>query len=124
VGAMEIQVGNRDSIFTVGVSGELDLYHSFKLKEQILKLTSQPVGGIILNLQGTTYIDSSGVGVLILANSVCKTKKIGFKMVHVHGPVRRVIELTKLLGYLPILNTEEEAFAALGGSSGSDGRQQ
>ncbi len=113
MGSMDIQLSERNGIKIVSVRGELDLYSSFKLKEQMIRLAANPPSGIILDLEKTTYIDSSGVGVLILTNSLCRSKKIGFKTVQVHGPVRRVIELTKLLGYLPIAKDADEAILAL-----------
>ena len=110
---MEIKTRENSSIFVIDVVGDMDLYSSFKLKELIDKLTGESVRKFIINLDEVAYIDSSGVGSLIYINSLCKKKDILFKIVNVKGTVRRVIELTKLLGYLPIANTEEDAIDLL-----------
>lgn len=119
MGPIEINHVNQSGVHILRVVGELDLYNSYKLKDLVAKLTAGPIRGLILNLDKTSYIDSSGIGVLILTRSLCKNKNLFFRTVHVHGPVRRVIELTKLIGYLPILGTEEEALGEIGGAHGA-----
>ena len=110
---MEIKTRERFSIFVIDVIGDMDLYSSFRLKELVDKLTNENVRKFIINLDEVAYIDSSGVGSLIYINSLCKKKDINFKIVNVKGTVKRVIELTKLLGYLPIANSEEDAIQLL-----------
>ena len=110
---MEIRTRENTSIFVIDVIGDMDLYSSFRLKELIDKLTGENIRKFIINLDEVAYIDSSGVGSLIYINSLCKKKDIHFKIVNVKGTVRRVIELTKLLGYLPISNSEDEAIQLL-----------
>lgn len=110
---MEIKTRENSSIFVIDVIGDMDLYSSFRLKELVDKLTNENVKKFIINLDEVSYIDSSGVGSLIYINSLCKKKDISFKIVNVKGTVKRVIELTKLLGYLPIANSEEDAVSLL-----------
>jgi len=52
----------------------------------------------IINLENVDYIDSSGIGALIY---ICSTiRKLGLKLfiTNIHGSVKKVIELTKLMG--------------------------
>lgn len=106
---MQINTRSHGKTRIVDVSGDLDVYNSFKLKELANKMVSETPAPIIIDLGETGYIDSSGVGVLIFVNSLCKKNSVPFQISRVHGPVRKVIELTKLIGYLPIAESEEEA---------------
>jgi anti-sigma B factor antagonist len=106
---MELKLSDQNACSIIAVEGELDLYNAFKLKELTMKLVSSAVRGIIINLAETKYIDSSGVGSIIYSYALCKNNKIGFYLTDVHGSVRRVIELTKLIGFLPIVENQEEA---------------
>ncbi len=110
---MELQQREADSVQIIDISGDLDLYNSGKLKETINKLVASNIRGLILNFEKVDYIDSSGVGVLIYSNSLLKSNKTPFRIIQVHGSVRRVIELTKLIGFLPIVDTEQTALAQI-----------
>ncbi len=106
---MELKIRKTGSNYIIDVNGEMDLYNSYKLKELVMKMLEKKVERFIINLENVDYIDSSGIGALIY---ICSTiKKLGDKLVitNIHGSVKKVIELTKLMGYFPIMNSIEEA---------------
>jgi anti-sigma B factor antagonist len=106
---MELKLTDAIGCSIIAVEGELDLYNAFRLKELTMKLVSSAVKGIVINLAEAKYIDSSGIGSIIYSYALCKNNKIAFYLTDVHGSVRRVIELTKLIGFLPIVENQEEA---------------
>ena len=65
--------------------------------------------GFIINLEQVDYIDSSGIGALIYICSTIKKMNLKLAISNIHGSVKKVIELTKLMGYFPIANSVEEA---------------
>ena len=65
----------------------------------------------IINLEQVDYIDSSGIGALIYICSTIKKMNLKLSITNIHGSVKKVIELTKLMGYFPIANTVEEAIS-------------
>lgn len=74
-----------------------------------MKMLEKKVERFVINLENVDYIDSSGIGALIY---ICSTiKKMNHRLVitNIHGSVKKVIELTKLMGYFPITQTIEEA---------------
>jgi anti-sigma B factor antagonist len=89
--------------------GDMDLYNSYKVKDFIQQLIGQNKQNFILNLEELNYIDSGGIGSLININTMIKKSNLKLQMVNVHGSVRRVIELTKLLNYFPISDNIETA---------------
>ncbi len=111
---MELKQIEENGCAIISVDGELDLYNAFKLKELTMKLVSKAVKGIIINMAEAKYIDSSGVGSIIYSYALCKNNKVPFYLTDVHGSVRRVIELTKLVGFLPIVENQEEALTKIG----------
>jgi anti-sigma B factor antagonist len=106
---MELKIRKSGDNYIIDVNGEMDLYNSYKLKELVMKMLEKKVEHFIINLENVDYIDSSGIGALIY---ICSTiKKMNFKLIitNIHGSVKKVIELTKLMGYFPITNSIEEA---------------
>ena len=79
---------------------------------------------VALNMASVSFIDSAALGWLVLAQR--RFQRIGGKMAIVAptGFVRDVLELTEIVEWIPIVNTEEEALRTFGSieetSSNSD----
>lgn len=101
------------TITSVAVEGEMDLYNSHKLKELVTEMYETDPHALILDFQGLSYIDSSGISVLLYIFTQAKKKNLGLWFVNVHGSVRKVIELTSLLGFFPIADSFDEAVSKL-----------
>lgn len=106
---MEIKIRNYSSIYIVDLTGEIDLYNYFKLKEVILKMIDKGIKNYIINFENVTYLDSSGIGAIIFINTKLKSLGHNLFLVNINGSVKRVIELTNLIGFLPIKETIQEA---------------
>ena len=78
-----------------------------------MKMLEKNVKNFIINLEQVDYIDSSGIGALIFICSTIKKMNLKLSISNIHGSVKKVIELTKLMGYFPISNSVEEAILAL-----------
>ena len=87
----------------------MDLYNSYKLKDLIIKMLDKKVNKFIINLNDVEYIDSSGIGALIFICSTLKKSNLNLYISNIRGSVKKVIELTKLTGYLPLIGTVQEA---------------
>ncbi len=107
---MEIETKNvgQDGM-CISPNGELDLYSADRLKVKVLEAFDAKYGALIIDLSQVSYIDSSGVGILLFTFAQSKRRKADIFFAGLQGPVRRVIELTSLLGYLPITESVEEA---------------
>ena len=106
---MDLKIRKNGEIYIIDVNGEMDLYNSYKLKELVMKMLEKNVKNFIINLEQVDYIDSSGIGALIYICSTMKKMNLKFAISNVHGSVKKVIELTKLMGYFPIANSVAEA---------------
>ena len=110
---MELKIRKSGLVYIIDVNGEMDLYNSYKLKELILKMIDKKIQSYIINLEKVDYIDSSGIGALIYICSTVKKNNMKFRIANIHGSVKKVIELTKLMGYFPISNSIEEAISKI-----------
>lgn len=108
---MELKIRKSNEIYIIDVNGEMDLYNSYKLKELVMKMLEKKVRNFIINLEHVDYIDSSGIGALIYICSTIKKMSLKLSITNIHGSVKKVIELTKLMGYFPIAATVEEAIS-------------
>ena len=106
---MELKIRKNGEVYIIDVNGEMDLYNSYKLKELVMKMLEKNVKHFVINLEQVDYIDSSGIGALIYICSTMKKMNLKLAMANIHGSVKKVIELTKLMGYFPIAQTVDDA---------------
>lgn len=109
---MEITRRESGEIVIFDINGEIDLYNAPEIKDKIKDEMNKNKVNIIINLDKVSYIDSSGIGVLI--SSLSNLKKVGgaLKLINVYASVRKVFELTKLTSFFDIYDSEADALAA------------
>ena len=95
---MELKIRKNGDVYIIDVTGEMDLYNSYKLKELVMKMLEKNVKNFVINLEQVDYIDSSGIGALIYICSTIKKMNLNLAIANIHGSVKKVIELTKLMG--------------------------
>ena len=82
------------------LSGDVDLQTTSDLKTEITKITG--VTALEIDASAVTYIDSSGVAVLLMARQFCAQQNIAISLPTVSAAVHRVLEIAKLDKILPI----------------------
>ncbi len=108
---MEIVCRERDFIAILDIQGEIGLYSAPEIKDKIQGFISENKCNVIINLGEVSYIDSSGIGALISSLSSLKKSNGGMKIINVLSTVRKVFELTKLVSFFEIYDSEDEAIA-------------
>jgi len=101
--SMELKLRKAGTIYVIDVIGEMDLYNAFRLKDLVKKMIDGGVKSYVLNLDQVPYMDSSGIGSLLYVHSELKKRGLPLRIAGVKGSVRKVIELTKLMEYFPIV---------------------
>jgi anti-sigma B factor antagonist len=86
-----------DGVYRLGVSGELDLASHKALKEEVERAEASEANGILLDLSDLTFIDSTGMAVLVRAHERSLTNGIPLRFSPVDGQVREMLELTGLM---------------------------
>jgi anti-anti-sigma factor len=78
----------------VTVSGELDVASSQVLERELAKL--HEVAFVVVDLRALTFIDSTGLGVLVRAHQIAQEQGRRFGLVRGNGQVNRLLNLTGL----------------------------
>ncbi len=106
---MEISQREKDSVVLLDIQGEIDLYNAPEIKSVIQELIDQKKFNVVINLEKVSYIDSSGIGALISSLSNLKKYHGNMKIVNVLASIKKVFELTKLISFFEIYESEDEA---------------
>jgi anti-anti-sigma factor len=106
--AFEARCERRNDAVVIVVSGELDLGSADKLRA-VLHGPDAQARTVILDLRGVTFIDSSGLGVIVGHNRRATEEEFRFA-VAVGGAktVGRVLDLSGLRATLAIIEDPEE----------------
>jgi anti-sigma B factor antagonist len=90
------------------LSGEIDFTSSGAVQSALLAMILPGGGAMIIDLTGITFLDSSGLGVLVQAYRVATDRDTRLLVV-ASGPVRKLLRLT---GLETVLETYDERSAA------------
>lgn len=93
----------------VTVSGELDVASSQALEQELGKL--QGTATVVVDLRGLTFIDSTGLGVLVRGHQLAKEQGRRFGLVRGNGQVNRLLSLTGLDTELLVADSTEQLLA-------------
>ncbi|HMJ04186.1 MAG TPA: STAS domain-containing protein [Conexibacter sp.] len=78
--------------------GELDLGSVTQLETQIEELRSRGFATIVLDLRQLTFMDSTGLRLLLRFDAESRSNGLHFAIIDCEGPVRRLLELTRIDG--------------------------
>ena len=86
----------------VSLAGEIDLSTAQRLRSELLAVivAAPPGADVRVDLAGVTFVDATGIGVLIRANQAARRAGIGFAVANPTGVVRRIIDVLDLAGTL------------------------
>jgi anti-sigma B factor antagonist len=112
-GAMDLRMRVRENegITIVDVAGELELHNAPQLRAELLKLCEADAPCVAVDLSGLTFIDSTGIGVLVGALKRAREHGGALTLICPVPRIRRVFEITGLLKALPLYETRGEALA-------------
>jgi anti-sigma B factor antagonist len=112
-----------DDVVVVIVEGEHDIYTAPTLRERLDEAIGRG-NGVVVDLTGATFVDSSVLGALLDARRRALDAGQGFVVCvgdEVEPGVQRILDITGLVPVLPVVNGREEAIRTARGSNGSSG---
>lgn len=114
IGGSETSVLEDVTILTV--TGQLDFALSVKLAPELDAALRSPARAIVIDLEGVSLVDSSGLALMI--NAFRSLDRTGRELAIAcpRGTQRRPFELTALDRQLPLHDTREAALAAVSAS--------
>jgi len=108
---LELNIKHEHQGSVLSVSGDVDMYSSPKLREGVIEAVSNAAGKLVAHVSEVTYIDSSGVAVLIDALKRCTAKKMPFILAEPSKAVLDVIDLALLNDVFDIKESLEDALS-------------
>lgn len=79
------------------------------LKSELVILSNEGIGNLILDLSKVKYVDSSGLSAILTANRLWKSLGTFVLTGIEHDPVRKLIEISRLDSVLTIVPTVAES---------------
>ncbi|HLR70329.1 MAG TPA: anti-sigma F factor antagonist [Pseudogracilibacillus sp.] len=108
----------KENVLIVRLRGELDHHEAVMLREEWQnKLAEENVQNVILNLEEVTFMDSSGIGVLL--GRYKEIIQLGGELVvcSVNPAIKRIFEMSGLFKIIRLAQNEQLALDSLGVAS-------
>lgn len=95
----------------VSLSGEVDIVRSPDLQTALQDAVGRAPkgGGVVVDLSGVTYMDSSGVATLVRGLQLSRKKGAGLVLCGLQDRVRSIFEIARLDTVFPIAGSLDEA---------------
>ncbi|SFE32291.1 anti-sigma F factor antagonist [Alteribacillus iranensis] len=113
--SLSVNLETKGNVLCIRLEGELDHHAAGKLRQQVDNvLQEKGIKHIVLNLEELTFMDSSGIGVIL--GRYQQISKQGGEMVvcSISSPVKRIFELSGLFKILRLESREADALRKLG----------
>ena len=102
-----------DQTQVLEVEGQVDLYSAPTLKEHTWRVIDSGARRVIVDLSRVSFMDSTGLGVLIGALKRLRTAHGSLALVVTDYDIERLFELTGLDGTFQIYRTRDQAIEKL-----------
>lgn len=109
------QALRRADVGVVEVVGEVDASTAYILRDALTEAIAEGATHVIADLTGVTFMDSSGLGVLVGRLKEIRARGGSLHVAAGHERVLRVFEVTRLDTVFPMHSSADEAFARLSG---------
>jgi anti-anti-sigma factor len=108
--SLDVESRQTESGVTVlAPSGRLDVTGAPALKEAVSEAMKNGNPRLVIDMEGVTFVDSSGLGSVVSALKQVRTSKGDLRLAAPNQQVRVVLELTTLDRVFPYFATVEEA---------------
>ena len=102
---------NGDGVTVLTVAGDLDFYTASLLRTPLLQLASTPSTVIVLDLASLSFIDSTGVGLLIFGFKRARKKDNWFRLAALSPWTSDLLDHMGVLKLFDVFETVEQAIA-------------
>ena len=102
-----LEFSEKNSELTATLRGELDHCLAASVREQIdEKLIQLRASSLVLDLSRISFMDSSGLGLIMGRYAVCRKNGVDFRL---RGADGRVVKMLELAGLSRVIGVEENA---------------
>jgi anti-sigma B factor antagonist len=100
-----------DGIFLIEVEGELDLYSSAELMRTVEHVVGKNASAVVVDLSRTTFIDSTGLGVLVAGTKLMRGRGDELHLVGSTPATAAALSSAGLASYFSLSATVADAVA-------------
>jgi anti-sigma B factor antagonist len=100
--------------YLIALTGEVDLYTAPEFKQELLDAIAKGAKQVVVDLSGTTFIDSTTLGVLVGGVKRLRTNDGQLSLICSDRNITKIFEITGLDRVFTIHATRDEALTALG----------
>ena len=105
--SLRIMAQSERDVVRICPSGAVDVATVGQLREQIEKVTATGAKHVVLDLRRTTFLDSSGLHLLLDADAASRADGWDFGLIGGPARVQRVFDLTGARARLPFLTAAQ-----------------
>jgi anti-sigma B factor antagonist len=106
---MKVETADYKGHKFIMVSGDIDMYSSHMLREELMRQTGRRPKIILVNLKNVPYMDSSGIATFVEVLKVMKKYGGRLKLVHMNEGILEIFRFSKLDNIFEINNNIEDA---------------
>ena len=106
---MIISREEKDNFLILHIEGEVDVYNAYELRNEINRAIEEKCFNVVIDLKNVSYIDSSGLGVLVSGVKTLMNHKGSLKLVELNEKIRSLTKLTGLEKFFEIYDNIQDA---------------
>ena len=107
--SLEIHEREKEGIRILDLSGRLTVGEAGAVRDRTRDLLAEGARRFLFNLQQVDYIDSTGLGVLVMCYTAADRAGGGLKLLNLNRRNVELLVLTKLITVFDIFNDEQDA---------------
>jgi len=111
--SFNIKSKEKENIGVIVVNGEVDMFTSPNLRDKLVPFFEKGVKGIIVDLTGVSFMDSSGIATLVEGLQWSKKDDKAFILAGLGTNVMNALSLTKLDDVFTIKDSADDAYKEL-----------
>lgn len=106
---LDIQIKHDPNQCELVLKGEIDVYTAPKLKAELVATIESGCANVVVDLEGVTFIDSSGLGVLVSALRRARERGGAVRIVCTRENILKIFRITGLDKVFPVFSDLAEA---------------
>jgi stage II sporulation protein AA (anti-sigma F factor antagonist) len=112
---LQLETEVHGTVLVVRLFGELDHHTASSLRDQLdFELKERQISHLLLNLKHLSFMDSSGLGVILGRYKIISSRKGKMVVCSMNPIIYRIFEMSGMFKILSVKESEEEALSALG----------
>ena len=103
-----------EGVEVIIVEGEIDMHVSPKFRDLLLNVFKKKSKGVVVDLSGVPFMDSSGIATLVEGLRWSKNEGTRFVLAGLQENVSHTLKLSKLDDFFEISSTQADAISSIG----------